>query len=350
MSVTTLLLALRRFVNHLLPFTDPSTPLLQDLVHTATLIALFYYAPGFIERAQGHNGRAVGQAHDEGRPNTRAEREAAFQNGDAMAEALGDRGTADEEIVEDDGDEAWDHDPDALFDRDDTHAQAQADHEDAALNPQEDDPFFDNGEGPAQGQQQRQQARAARTNIGTKKAKSIARRDQRRAYHEFHRQEAEVRRQRDAEDAEEREEALLEEKRRRAVIEMEVEEKQRKEREERRVKEEAERARELARREEVVRRVREGVEARGYVDLRTLEGEEEYVRGLVRSSGILGERRTESGTVEVRILTTGGWVVRIDQKTMDEAYKRALRSNKGAVSLEELGTILEETVKGREGR
>src|ERR1051326_5113443 len=48
--VRDVLLGLRALLNRVLPFTDPKTPLLQDLTPAAALIAFFYFAPRLFER------------------------------------------------------------------------------------------------------------------------------------------------------------------------------------------------------------------------------------------------------------------------------------------------------------
>lgn len=214
------------------------------------------------------------------------------------------------------------------------------------LVPAEPEPDSDPEDGPAA-----RPIRAPRQTVGAKKAKSLARRDQRRAYHEFQRSRGEAQRAADAAGAAEREAALAAERSRRAAVEAELEERARREREERRAREEEERQEEMRARGETVRVVGEGLEKRGCVDLgevaRRVGRERGWVEKLVRVSGLVGGRKEEG---VVKMVTGRGWVVRVDEGIMKEAYRIALeddRHEKMKVSFEELGGMIEGVVVTR---
>jgi hypothetical protein len=161
--------------------------------------------------------------------------------------------------------------------------------------------------------------------VGAKKAKSLQRRDQRRAYNEFMRSQGEAQRARDAEGAAEREAQLAAEKAKRVAKEAEVEAKRAKERETRRLQEEKARDEEIKRRERAVRLVREVLEARFVVDLshvaRVIGGgvDREWVEGLVRASGLLHESQGQDQTM----ITANGWVARVGREDMESLYSEA---------------------------
>jgi len=114
--------------------------------------------------------------------------------------------------------------------------------------------------GPAaQQQQQPRRQRDPNRVVGAKKAKSLARRDQRRSYNEFMRQQGNLQRARERrlEEVEREEQRGVREERER--VEREIEERKERERRERREREEGERRREV----EDVRRVVEIVQGEG---------------------------------------------------------------------------------------
>ncbi|KAK0615499.1 hypothetical protein DIS24_g11754, partial [Lasiodiplodia hormozganensis] len=254
---------LQSLLNRLLPFTRPGTPLLQDLVHTVALCAFLYFAPVIFEsrslgsqqqRPLADDATATdnGQHEDNQHIRPAAERNAA-------APALPN----DDAAQFDDGDFVDDDDEAELAAAEEEEALAALEAAGAAGDapPQ---PGADPAAAAAAAQQRRAAAAATRQ-VGAKKARSLARRDQRRAYHEFVRTQAEAQRAREREGAEEREAELFEEKRRRAVAEAAVEERARREREERRERERRAREEEGRVQREALRVVREGLEGRGAV-------------------------------------------------------------------------------------
>lgn len=333
---------LQSCLNRLLPFTRPGTPLLQDLVHTLALCAFLYFAPAIFE---ANNNRSAPpaptddpQRHDHAAPDpvphpaVEAEAEArellpAEQHDGPQAgfDAQFDSGTESEDGEDEDGDVA------AFANDNDNNADGQQ---------------------PAAAQRAAANANARNTStVGAKKARSLARRDQRRAYHEFVRSQAEAQRAREAEGAAEREAELFEEKRRRAVAEAALEERRVREREERRERERRGREEEARAQREALGAVRRGLEgARGLVEVREMvgrrEGEgREWLERLLRAGGVVGRGREADGCV--RMVTAGGWVVRVEEGDMQMAWKRAAGLHKAKVTYKDLGEALEEVLLSR---
>lgn len=326
-------------LNALLPFTRPGTPILQDLIHTAVLCGTLYYAPQLADWY--HN------QHNQGETAGPTENEAAHQPGtepgtEYIAEdenlPLDDR-----LVLQDDEEDAG---PPPLAPTPPHIAQNVEQPPLPQAQPRVDD-FPEAGPANPQGPR----VTSANRTVGAKKAKSLARKDQRRAYHEFHRQEAELRRLQEAEGAEEREAALAAERERRAKITEEIVRKEKEERETRKREQEKEVADENERRERCVGSVREEIERKGAVDLveeAWKEGKDRlWIERLVRASGLLQQLQAENE----RIMITGdGWLVKIDAEIMANAYAEAeaLGSrNSGRVSFDDLGGLMEKAILAR---
>lgn len=332
-------------LNFLLPFTKPGTPILQDLVHTVVLCGTLYYAP---QIAEWYNTRQL----------------------DSTTDGIGQDEGQDQGQGQDASQHAEPHDtrqrpqePPVQQDRNAFQPQIEDEDEPAAPQlgpadpppPQQPQPFepadFPDA-GPANANAERPRPTPANRAIGAKKAKSLARKDQRRAYHEFHRQEAELRRLQEAEGRDEREAALAAEKARRAAAEAEIVERERKEREEVKREREREADEEQKRRERVVADVRQQLENRGAVDLGEAawkEGKDQlWVERLVRASGLLSQGREG----EKIMITSQGWLVRVDREVLEMAYKEAEEVGdrcEGKVGFEDFGEILERAVRARGG-
>ncbi|KAK5011917.1 hypothetical protein LTR39_004403, partial [Cryomyces antarcticus] len=227
-----------RSLNRLLPFATAGTPLVQDLLHTLALCTLLYYAPELQRRFEQSRGiQEQLQAEDFDPVNDE----------DSTAHA-----NDTEPLTPDDGAEPHNE----AFNREEptpTHEPlVPADSEDAvAAGAEAEAEAFPPG--PANHAPAHRPDSSARA-IGAKKAKSLARKDQRRAYHEFMRSQGEAQRAQEAVDAEEREAAIYEEKRRRAVAEQALEAERRREREARREAEREEREEEVRVQKGVLRR------------------------------------------------------------------------------------------------
>ncbi|KAF2794428.1 hypothetical protein K505DRAFT_324770 [Melanomma pulvis-pyrius CBS 109.77] len=336
--------ALLSTANRLLPFTNPSTPVLQDLIHTAILFLTLYYGPQLVDY-YNQNLRAP---HPPLEPSPTDPPDAAPDDL-PIDENLVLQADSDDEVdppplapTPPPGFPGFAQPPPPPADWANGFPDAGPANLDAGAG----------GEGP-----DRPRPTPQNRTIGAKKAKSLARKDQRRAYHEFHRQEAEIRRLREAEGRDEREALLAEEKARRAEVEREIQVRERGERERKKEEERREAEEERLRRERVVERVRKEVERCGAADLVKAAWEEGkdrvWTERLVRASGMLSQSSktgpSESETTYTMI-TGGGWVVRFDSQLMRKAYADAVAygdGNSGKVDFTELGTILEKAIRAR---
>nr|POF24040.1 hypothetical protein CFP56_54976 [Quercus suber]POF24054.1 hypothetical protein CFP56_54990 [Quercus suber] len=268
--------AVIRFLNRLLPFATPGTPLLQDLVHLAAVCAILYFGPQLQERfrlrqAENANDVVVEEVH------APQQLPVGRQGFPPVAHVEDEQ---QDEAESDDGDDDGDDD---LNERDDAP-------------PGNEDPRIPEGQaGPVQNPNL-----PTVRDVGAKKAKSMARRDQRRAYHEFQRSQGEAQRARDAEGAAERDAALAAEKERRRVVAAEV-----------------------------------GGDA-----------DADWVERLLHGTGILGKK---GGMMT--IVTGKGWVVQVGEDDMREVYKRALQQHvgdeDGKVNYTILGELLEKVLRKR---
>ncbi|KAI4623225.1 hypothetical protein J4E83_004617 [Alternaria metachromatica] len=348
-------------LNLLLPFTRAGTPLSQDLLHTAVLCGTLYFAPQIGEWYNAQRQAAeAGADQRENNEGINRPVEQVIRNPAGGQRDEGEQAPLDERLVlQDDGVEAArppraptppQHQAQlqALFgdvpipQHRPPHTQAQeAQLPDDAFAPGPADPPPQNANRPPPTQRV----------VGTKKAKSLARKDQQRAYNEWLRSEAEMRRLQEAEGREEREATAAAEKARRAAVEEEIRERARQEREERKAEEKKEAELEAARRERCVAFVRNTIKERGAVDLvdaAYAEGKDRiWVERLIRASGLMQQLQNEGGHI---MITGHDWLVRIDEEVMAKAYAEAEQlgeQNSGKVGFEEFGAILEKAVLGR---
>ncbi|KAL1801050.1 hypothetical protein ACET3X_001392 [Alternaria dauci] len=347
-------------LNLLLPFTRSGTPLSQDLLHTAILCGTLYFAPQIGEwyNAQRQAPESGSDQREDHEDTNRAVEQAIRNREHPQEQEQGEQLPLDERLVlQDDGTEAA-RPPRAptppprqahVEDLPEIHHPQQHNH-DEQEGQLPDDAF---APGPANPPPQQNANRPPPTQrvVGTKKAKSLARKDQQRAYNEWLRSEAEMRRLQEAEGREEREAASAAEKARRAAVEEEIRERARQEREERKAEEKREAELEAARRERVVAFVREKMRQKGAVDLVDAawnEGKDRlWVERLIKASGLIQQLQKEGGHI---MITGRDWLVRIDQNVMARAYAEAEQlgqSNGGKVGFEEFGGILERAVLGR---
>ncbi|KAH0553198.1 hypothetical protein GP486_006625 [Trichoglossum hirsutum] len=339
--VGTILQSVRRTLDRLLPFTRPDTPLVQDVLHSVVLAVIIYLAPRILERQLERNV----QREREGIPASRDEG-AVVENEVIDAGQLHEGSDAEAEGHEDLEDDDDDDDNVQNHNHHQTDADADDD-DDAAAVPQP----------PAHPEPPNAPIINPRTrNVGKKKARSLARKDQNRAYHEFMRQQGDAQRARDREIEAELEAELFEEKRRRALVEQELEEKHRLEREAKRDEERRRREADAARRQKAVSLVRSALESPGFVNTtditRAVGGadiDSAWVERLVRAEGILGLTADDTLTT----VTSTGYIIRITNADMQEAYQRAYANSAasadGKVSFEALGEVLEKDVVRRKG-
>lgn len=315
-------------MNFLLPFTNPSTPLYQDLLHTIILCGTLYYAPQFAD-----------YCYDQLPPPPPIDENIAHN---AAADTPTDELPIDNDFILDPNMVGEVQPPPMAPTPPLDHGHNPP--AEAAWLP-DDEP---DGAGPAD---DRPRPTHANRTIGAKKAKSIARRDQRRAYYEFHREQAEMRRREEAEGKEERDAALAAEKARRAVVEREIAERERLERERKKEEERKDQEEERERRERTIARVKQKIDQERAVDLVDLAWEEGkdrvWIEKLVRASGIL----TQLEKVDDRMMITeSGWLVRINMEIMEKAYASAAAlgdETDGRVSFHDFGRLLENTLRAK---
>jgi hypothetical protein len=317
-----------KLLNLLLPFTRSGTPLSQDLLHTAVLCGTLYFAPQIAEWYKGQPeqpGEEVRQEEEE------EEEEAPLE---------------DRLILQHDGIAPVGRPPPAPT----PPPHVEEEHAPELQNlPQQAHHNLPN-EPAAQGPIHPRPTPQNRT-IGTKKAKSLARRDQQRAYNEWLRSEADRRKAEEEEGRSERDALLAAEKARRTGIEAEIREREKGEREARKMEERREAEEEGARRERVVGSVKKGMERKGVVDLvdeAVKEGKDVlWVERLIRASGLVQQLQKDGGHV---LVTGQSWLVKIDEEIMQRVYAEAERfgeGNGGKVGFEEFGHILEKAVLAR---
>lgn len=322
--------SLFNLVNKLLPFATPGTPLLQDLVHLGAICTLLYYAPQIQHWAQQ-------QQH---------ERRASVQG---LADDSGQH--AQVQGQPDDHEQARD----AHVGEDEANERVPAD---VLRNEDEDDDDLENananiaeGEaGPAN--QPNIPNTPAHRNVGAKKAKSLARKDQRRAYNEFMRSQGEAQRAQEAEGAAEREAALAVEKERRRAAAAAYEAKKAKEREQKREVERKQREEEIRSRELAVSLVRDALDEEGMCDLfkvaRQVGGDvdEEWVERILRASDVVGMK---DGVLTM--ITSVGWAVRVSQQDVRQLYENAavqdVSDESGAITYDQLGGMFETILRER---
>ncbi|KAF2461927.1 hypothetical protein BDY21DRAFT_330016 [Lineolata rhizophorae] len=349
--IRAILRGVQSVLNFFLPFTDRNTPLLQDIAHTAALCAILYYAPRYLE--QRRNAAEAEQQQEQQaeidelpqeQQNEQQFDDAAIDSSDAEFE--GELGAVDAN-----GEPAGPADvpPQPPFAPDAPIPPAVHDFNDADFV--EPGPAAAAG-GARPGAQPARRAGAADRPVGAKKAKSLARRDQRRAYHEFQRMQGDAARRAAAEGAEEREAALAEERARRAAVERELEEKARREREAKKEREEEAMREEREKRKKVegwVRQTLREENTRAALNLKELGKSvgrsREWVEGVVKAVGVLGLRKTPEGTKVLVMITGGGWLVRLDNSIMTEMYEKTAELDGSQIGFVQAGRILETILK-----
>jgi predicted flap endonuclease-1-like 5' DNA nuclease len=316
--------SLIRTLNAFLPFTNPSTPILQDVIHTIVLCTFLWFAPQI--EWKDLRGRVLGR---------KVEQNEAEQLDGALGEEV-------------EGAEVMEEQAEAeQFGQEDRAGDAIPD--EAAFAPP---PDFENADEAGPVNPTRRNANSTRE-VGAKKAKSLAKRNQQRAYNEFLREQGEAERAEWARDSKEREEKLEQQRAERAAREQVIKDKERKEREGRKIREGEERREELDAVRDAGEILREGLVEDGFVrceDLaRRVNRDVEWVEKLVRREGVLGVRDVD-GKREVTLLTKRGFVVRISEDMMRVAYERAAvkgAKGDGRVSWEDLGGVIQKVVTER---
>jgi len=315
-------------INRLLPFATPGTPLLQDLVHLGAICTILYYAPQIQHWAQERQHQHVAAGGDT---------------------AVDTAPVGDVPNVPHDDNVPRDN-ARAFNDAADQHAPVD-DFENAQFNDQPEDnanAHIQEGQpgpaGPAN--------TPAHRNVGAKKAKSLARKDQRRAYNEFMRSQGDAQRAEEAKGAAEREAAIAAEKERRKAAAAAVEAKKAKEREQKREAERKQREDEMKSRELAIKLVREALDTDGLCDLfkvaRQVGGDtdEEWVERILRASDLVGMK---DGVLTM--ITSVGWAARISQQDVRKLYENAatqdVSDESGAIGYDRLGSMFETILRER---
>ncbi|KAM0713515.1 hypothetical protein Q7P37_010477 [Cladosporium fusiforme] len=321
--------SLFNLLNRLLPFATPGTPLLQDLVHLGAICTVLYYAPqiqNWAQQRQNEHGTPnQGLVDDAGQP-THAPGPANDHDQEPLDVPVENNHAQEREPV-DDPEEQEDDNPG------DANANA-VEGEAGPANP----PNIPNT--------------PAHRNVGAKKAKSLARKDQKRAYNEFMRSQGEAQRAQEAEGAAEREAALAVEKERRRAAAAAYEAKKAKEREQKRELERKQREEEIKSRELAMSLVRDALDEEGMCDLFKVakqvggDADEEWVERILRASDVVG---TKDGVLTM--ITSVGWAVRVSQQDVRQLYENAamqdVSDESGAFSYDQLGSMFETILRER---
>lgn len=314
--MTSLLLAL----NALLPFTDSSRPLWRDILQTLILCTFLYFGPQI---------RLRRVYESIGWTSKKPERVQEHHN-------IG--GPLEDEIHTHDEPEEDQHEG-AVVEQD------LLQNEDGNVPIPAEDPIIPLAGAANEPQPQRRDPNDH--NVGAKKAKSLARKDRRRAYNEFMREQGDAQRARDAEGAEEREKEAAKERERRRDIEAKIQAQKAREREEKKEREAQEKRIEEEKRARALGLIDERLKLRfvSLYDVSKLVGKDRaWVEGVVRREGYLGIKEVNSKKV-LTMVTKYGWLVRLDEELMEMAYRQILAErdseNSSEISLEEIGRHLE---------
>jgi hypothetical protein len=183
--------------------------------------------------------------------------------------------------------------------------------------------------------------------VGAKKAKSITRRNQQRAYNEWLREQGDAQRAEWARDEEKRKKELMVERERRADIDAKVREKDRQEREARKIKEEAERQAELEATKTATRLIDDALALKNFIGVAEVAGvvkrDSEWVQQFVKKEGIVGTKARD-GEKQTIMVTKSGWLVRVNTKTMENVYHQAVVTcdhGEGKVMWNEMGRLVQ---------
>ena len=314
-------------INRLLPFATPGTPLLQDLVHLGAICTILYYAPQIQHWAQERQ-------HQHEPP-----------GGETAGDATPTANAPEAPHEEAPGDDARE------FNHDADQGAPVDDFENAQFN----DPVEDNANAHMQEGQPGPAGPPnvpAHRNVGAKKAKSLARKDQRRAYNEFMRSQGDAQRAEEAKGAAEREAAIAAEKERRKAAAAVVEAKKAKEREQKREAERKQREEEMKSRELAIKLVREALDDDGLCDLFKVarqvggDADEEWVERILRASDLVGMK---DGVLTM--ITSVGWAARVSQQDVRQLYENAatqdVSDESGAIGYDRLGSMFETILRER---
>lgn len=347
------------FVNTFIPFSDPSRPVWRDIVLSLIICTALYVAPQ-LQRQGGLQSltnrlKSLTTGLDASNENLGEEniqpdaqvneppiREPQRQENVPHAQA---EDAPDSDDDEGDEEDEWEHIP--------PHLQQQ-------LNG---NPFAGPADAPPIRNDQRQQLQPQRQRdpnrqVGAKKAKSLARRNQIRAYHEFQREQGDLQRARDASTAAEREKEMVAERLRREKVEAEIADQKQRERVAKREREAKERVKESNAVKEALKIIAETLDKRGMLELadvvRHVNRDLQWGETLVRREGLLGLKH-EDGKKVLTLLTGKEWLVRIDENSMKEFYQKIATTTfkhpdgtqKHAMGYQELGSTLGDIIRSQ---
>ncbi|KAI9808169.1 MAG: hypothetical protein M1825_004626 [Sarcosagium campestre] len=337
-SIKALVLKFQAVINYFLPFTRPGTPIFQDIVHTLILCTILWFAPQWLEQ------RAAERYFERSEQRDDADRAPDVDDAEIVPEP-----PPEDNEGELDGPQLPAPEIEDVIDEDFLRFQRA----DEDIPPEFlDDNFAGPAHPPAQQPQHTAAARAR--DVGKKKAKSLARKDQRRAYHEFMRSQGEAQRARDRTIAEEREAQVREERKRRAELERVLEDKRREERSQRKLEETQRREEEISRRKLAVELVRTNVEKFGWADLKQVaedvggDVDEAWVERLCKADGFINSEPKEG---EMIVATKTGFVVKVGDYDLRQTRLRISaavqgKSSESRVSLAQVASVLEQVIRG----
>ena len=341
-SLSTFFTTIYRLINALLPFTRPGTPLLQDIGHTALVCALLYYAPKYIEQRQQRQYSTSEEAY----LNSDNNKNLQTHVNDGAAEEYANDQVRNQESVVNDGHNALPREEvDTDSDLDDSDNET-----DLEVRPNIPEQHFPEAQDHPHNENHRQQTSLPNTRlVSTKKARSMARRSQRRAYNEFLRSQGDAARAVAAAEAARHEASVALERARRSAADAAAELRLTEERQARKELTLAKAAKEESRTQMVVTIVKKRLLDVGLVDIEkdVLEFVDELnvekVKRIARAAGIEGTRLEDKQMVSTVILNSK-YIVNLDEELMKEAYNLAATSTEqdmGKVTWAQLGSILE---------
>jgi hypothetical protein len=334
------------FTNSFIPFSDPSRPLWRDIILTIIICTFLYFGPhlqrnralqSFIDtisrllvpKSQDLAENVVPEP-EEVDGGVEAEADLDMDNTDEPPAIIDDIDGEDLELS-DEGDDEWEQLPPQLQGLDEDGA--------GPVNP------------PAQRLHQPPRQRDPNRAVGAKKAKSIARRNQIRAYHEFMREQSNMQRAVEASTEKQRAKEIAAEQHRRAKVEAEIYEREQRERAARKERETQKRTEEAEAIRNALTIIAEGLRANGMVELAAVveqvDRDVPWGESIVKQEGILG-LNMKSGKRVLTLLTGRGWIVKIDEETMNEFYQQVAKTtyrtsngaNQSTIGWKELGNTL----------
>lgn len=384
------LLSIQSAVNAVTPFARPATPLWLDLTHATVLFAVLFYAPTIFSSDRdgssplGLISRRWRQARLGG---TDTEQSGVDVSDGPQALVEGAAGGDPSAYEFDDFDDFDDDDDDTASDNDEDGEDGEGPGHDglpavplhetgANVNMNQNMNFNDDNDGDLPGMNGTNGVNGANhahyntRAVGTKKARSLARRERQRAYHEYLRHMSDLQRAREESVREattaEREESA----KRREAARVAFDEKVKLSRLDKRQREERDRADVDA----VVSYVRQRLSKKGKIDadgdaIETAvpavsfgdivddlvpHRDEAWVEQTVRRSGIVGptvvvDDKTGVSTVrEIVYIVRSGWVVKIDRPTMDRFYRglEAAAADRESLPVSELPAIFASACSG----